>query len=325
MTRRSRQRPRAGASRDAHVAGPLVLYAGILFCLAFAAVGAHSVIRSLAPWFWKSVPCEVMRFEVEDHAHSALPFTASARYRFEWQGSLRESTRVGIEGWKNATPPLALARQFSEAPASRCYLPGGLPENAVLLRPPPRWTGLLFICFGACTGWILVQANRTRDLPQEEIARRILPAIALLFGGPGLAMTLGMSLPVWAESLQVLGWTDTPATVAWSVVRETRNSKSTHYRADICYEYRAAGKTWRNNSVRPGDVTGFFSSSAARLVASHPAGMRTRCHVHPTRPERALLLAGPGPAGLFTLFPLPFLAIGILCAGAAIRARKPPH
>lgn len=324
MTRSSRRHP-AGNSEGVYIAAPGVIYAAILFCLIFACVGAFTFVPSLVPWFWKALPCEVLRFEIEDHAKAKLPFSAQVLYRFEWQGTTHESTRVGIAGWKDAATPLTLAKRFSENRKTQCYLPDGFPENAVLFRPPPKWEGLFFVGFGVCMGWLLIQAHRSRDQPKRETAQRILPAVAVFFGTPGLAMTLGMSLPVWVESLEVRHWKKTPATVIWSEVRATRGDKSTNYRADICYEYQAAGKTWRNNRVRPGAASGSDNSSADGLASSYPAGLQTHCYVHPTRPERVVLLASPGWAVLLTLFPLPFLAVGMICVREAIRSRKPPR
>ena len=183
-------------------------------------------------------------------------------------------------------------------------------ENAVLFRPPPKWGNLFIIVFGVGVGWILFQANRTRNLPQQEVTKRVLPALALLFGLPGLLLVLNLSLPVWIESIEVLGWNETPARVVWSELRETRGTKSIKYHADICYEYQTAGQTWRNNRVRAGELTGPGYSAAVELERLFPVGQRTRCYVHPAHPERAVLLKWPGWALLSTLFPLPFLGVG---------------
>lgn len=319
MTRRTRKNL-SNEREGYYVAAPKVIFAAILFCLVFAGIGLFTFTPSLAPWFWKSVPCEVLEFRIEDNSEAKLPFAAKVRYRFEWRGSIHESTRVGIDGWKYASTPLALARRFGEARQTRCYLPQGLAENAVLLRPPPKWGSLAFVGFGTCVGWILIQAHRSRNLPGSEVSRRIMPVVALFFGAPGIVLTAGLSLPVWVGSIRAGNWTETPATVVWSTVRTTRGSKSTNYRADICYEYRAAGKTWRNNQIGPGDASGFTSSSDSDLVSAYPPGLETRCFVDPARPENAVLLASPGWAIFLTLFPLPFLAIGLLCAREAFRS-----
>ncbi|WP_345715648.1 DUF3592 domain-containing protein [Luteolibacter yonseiensis] len=312
--------PKRGGVR---VAGKPTVYAGILFCLIFAGAGLSGFLPSIAPWFWKSTPCEVLEFEIHDNPDEDPPFSAEARYRFDWNGKPHESGHVGIRGWKDARVPLELARKFSENPKTVCYLPDGSSESAVLLRPAPKWGSLFIIGFGASMAWLLFQGDRTRDLPEEEVMKRVLPPVALLFGIPGLLLFLNLSLPVWIESIAVLGWNETPAEIVWSELRVTHGTKSTSYRADVCYEYEAAGRTWRNNRVRAGETPESGRSAATEILRLFAVGRRTHCHVHPTRPERAVLLTSPGWVALFTLFPLPFLAIGLWTGWEALRMRAP--
>ena len=98
---------------DIHVAAPWVIYAAMLFCGVFAGVGLFGFLPSVMPWFWRSVPCEVLDFEVHDDADAEWPFFMAARYRFEWNGEPRESRRIGIQGWKDARTPLELVGKFS--------------------------------------------------------------------------------------------------------------------------------------------------------------------------------------------------------------------
>lgn len=303
------------------VAGAPVLYSAIAFCAVMAGAGLFSLLPSLSPWFWKPVPCEVLDIRVHDDSDLELPFSIGVRYRFQWHGSPRESSQVGIGGWKDARFPLEQMRKFSENPETVCYLPEGSPESAVLFRPQPKWGSVYFIGFGICMGCILFQADRTRHLPQNEVMRRVLPPFALLVGLPGVMLTLTLSVPVWIELIQVRGWNEKPAKVVWSELRETRNRNSTNYRADICYEYQMAGKTWRNNRIRTGFLPDTILSAARGLQRSFPAGREIRCYVDPIRPERAVLLKWPGWQLLLTLFPLPFLAIALWVGREALRKR----
>jgi hypothetical protein len=303
------------------VADTPVIYAGIAFCMMVAGVGLFTFLSSIAPWFWESVPCEVLDFSVHDDPGLELPFSAEVSYRFEWEGRRRESSQVGVEGWKDARFPLEHMRKLSESPETVCYLPEGSPESAVLFRPQPKWGALYFIGFGVCMGCILYQAHRTRHLPKDEVMKRVLPPFALLVGLPGVLLTLTLSVPVWIELIQARGWTETPAGVVWSELRETRNRNSTNYRADVCYEYQIAGKTWRNNRVRTGFLPDTTLSAARGLQRSFPVGREILCYVDPTRPERAVLLKWPGWQLLLTLFPLPLLAIGLWVGREALRNR----
>lgn len=303
-----------------YVAPPRIIFAAILFCMLFAGSGAFILVPSLAPFLWKSVPCEVLQFDVEDHAETDPPFTARVRYRFDYQGSTHEGIRLGIGGWKNASTPIALSRTFSKTPESHCYLQDGQPDQAVLMLPKPKWGGLALIGFGTCVSWILIQAHRSRNQSEKVVGQRVLPAVSVFFGAIGFFLMMTMSWPVWRDWWQVGGWREIPATIVWSRIRVTRGQKHTNYRADICYEYSAEGKTWRNNQVCPGNANFSSSSGAAALVSGYPPGLRTCCRLNPSDPARTLLKDTPGWAAVLTLFPLPFLLIGLLCAREAFRS-----
>jgi hypothetical protein len=148
----------------------------------------------------------------------------------------------------------------------------------------------------------------------------------MFFGLTGVFLTAKLSVPVWIESIQARSWVETPATIVWSRVRVTKGSKnSTNEHADVCYEYQAAGRIWRQNRFSPGDMDVSVSRSAPAMVAAHPPGKQVTCFVHPEEPQRSVLSRALGWQGLFTLFPLPFLAVGGIILRAwwkALRSAK---
>jgi hypothetical protein len=218
--------------------------------------------------------------------------------------------------WKSA-PCELLVFNPTDDPKS-----GGNPKNAVLFRPVPKWDGIAFIVFSGCIGWILYHAHRGRDLPTDALGAKVMPAVGILFGGAGLFMLLRLSLPVWIETFQVRTWEEKPAKIIWSESRVSGSGSKQTRRADICYEYNAAGKTWRNNGLYPGCLgAGNFGGTDA-LIGDHPPGSSAICRVDPERPERALLFTNAGWSMVFTLFPLPFLAIGGMVLKSLVRRRK---
>jgi hypothetical protein len=310
-------------AEPAYVGPPWAIYAALIFCAAFAAVGAFHLITSLKPLLWKSVPCTIVKFDPVDHPKAKFPFTAKVRFQFEWNNIQHEGNNLGITGWEHADEQLKLLLRFEKNPHTRCYLPDDNPANAVLFRPSPKWGGLAFIGFSLCFGYIVIQVHRHRDSPSPELVQKILPSIMVFFGTPGIILTLHLSLPVWLESIQVQTWKETPATVIWSKLRKTNLKKGrTHYHADICYAYQAAGRSWKNNRISPGNVHGPLHNAAKKLINDHPPGLKTFCRVHPKHPERALLLSNPGWLFLLTLFPLPFLAVGIMCLRQMLRTSR---
>lgn len=322
--------PRSELHRQGHyVASPRTLIFAGLFLLVFGAVGAWSFVRSLEPLTWKSVPCTVTQFTLTDDPKSDTPFGAEVKFRFEFEGHSYESTKLGIPGWKDSRDqilhflkfekqgpvgPMAEHRSMlnlGNRQQATCYLPNGKPGSAVLFRPPFNGTGLAFIGFAVLLGWILYQAHIHRDQSSDKLSRKLMPALALFFGTPGLFILVFLSLPVWIESIQVRSWKEIPAKVIWSEIRTQRNSKSTNYSADICYEYRVNGRKYRQNRIHPGNLDSAGSSFARELVQQHPVGVEVACWVHPKKPERSVLIPEPGWTLLWTLFPMPFLGIAL--------------
>jgi hypothetical protein len=308
--------------RQHYVASPRVLLLAAAFLAMFGGAGAWSFIRSLHPLLWKSAPCEVLAFNPTDDPKSKHPFGAEVRFRFESDGKQHEGNRLGIAGWKDARDQLGEGRRFNLDGAATCYLPDGDPVNAVLFRPSPQTAGLAFVVFSGCVGWILYQAHRGRDLPTDALGAKVMPAVGILFGGAGLFMLLRLSLPVWIETFQVRTWEENPAKIIWSESRVSGSGSKQTRRADICYEYNAAGKTWRNNGLYPGGLGAGNSGGTDALIGDHPPGSSAICRVDPERPERALLFTNAGWSMVFTLFPLPFLAIGGMVLKSLVRRRK---
>jgi hypothetical protein len=147
----ARNEPMTGDARSegTYVGPPKAIFAAILFCVVFAGVRAFHFVPPLAPLLWKSVPCEIMEFEMEDHSRADYPFTARVRYRFESDGKENESTRLGIRRWWYApTPNPSISRSnTAEARGLSVTLPDGVAENSVLLRPQPKWGGIGFHWF----------------------------------------------------------------------------------------------------------------------------------------------------------------------------------
>jgi hypothetical protein len=305
-----------------YVASPRVLLVAAAFLAIFGGVGAWSFIGSLHPLLWESIPCEVLAFHPTDDPKSDHPFAAEVKFRFRIGEKNYEGTQLGIAGWKDARKQLQEWQRFDLDGAATCYLPDGDPVNAVLYRPSPQTAGLAFVVFSGCIGWILYHAHRGRDLPTVELSAKVLPAVGILFGGAGLFMLLTLSLPVWIESFQVRSWQETPAKIIWSESRVNGQGSKQTRRADICYEYVAAGRTWRNNRLYPGKLSAANSGGTDTLIGKHPPGSTVTCRIDPRRPERAVLFASTGWSALLTLFPLPFLAVGGLVLKSLVRSRK---
>lgn len=291
------------------------LFAAIAFSLLFASMGFYKIVESLLPWTWRSVDCVVMEYQLTDHADRDIPFAADVLFAFEWQGQTYRSKDLGIDGWVKADHGITFLRSLEDQNfRAKAYLPTGEPDRAVLLRPEPKWGGIAFMIFGLGVSWILLAGHRHRHAATAVVSRKIAPAVALLFGGCGIFLLANLSLPSWIGYARMQQWDEVPATIVWSKHRLKNRDQHTHHRADICYEYEHAGRTWRNNRLSPGVIHGGASSRAVRdLVQAFPAGMKTTCRIHPSDPAQSYLITDLSWQILFTLFPLPFLFVGYLC------------
>ena len=314
----------AKRSKDHFVAPPRVLIFVGLFLLVFAGVGAWAFFRSLIPFTWKSEPCSVSNFILTENPSSKTPFGADVEYRFEHNGSRHNGNKLGLEGWANSRDQIEYQLKFKAGQITTCYFPRGKPERAVLIRPPIHVSGLALIGFAVAIGWILFIAHRYRDEDPKLLGQKTMPVVGLFFGTPGLALLLFLSLPVWIETIQARFWKETPATVCWSEIRVSNGRRSsTNYRANICYEYHANGRAWRQNHIFPGDIHSGNSRSAHRLVAEHRPGQQITCLVNPDKPQQSLISPNIGWMFFLTIFPLPFLAVGALALRACFVKNKP--
>ena len=301
-----------------------LVFAG-LFLMMFFTVGAWSFIRSLEPLLWKKIPCTVTQIELSENPDSKTPFGAVTSFHFQWDGHAHQGTRLGIPGWEDSQDAWREILRIENNPDTICYLPHGDPARAVLLRPRANSGGLAFVGFAVLIGWILLLADRYRDESTDRLFGKVALPFMLLFGLPGVLLLFHLSVPVWVESIQARSWQETPATVVWSRIRHSTSggrNRTTTQRADICYEYRAAGRAWRQNRIHPGSLKVNTQGGGREMLTAHPPGKQVRCFVDPANPARAVLIPKSGALMLFTLFPLPFIAVPAIVLRAVRKSKR---
>jgi hypothetical protein len=315
------------------------------FSSIFVAAGVGMAWSSLGTLAWDKVPCVVERFEIREDPAKNEPFTAEVSFRYEAAGKMRTGTKLTSSGGGRsdyhklaelrerffaggapATDPFAV-----EAPAgprrepAQCRVNPADPDDAVLLADTGGiWGGLIFATFGGCfvaIGIGMIVASRSASKAAKIGARTAAPAgndsprailfpFFFLFGAAGLGVLLGLVVPAWFQFFSARTWVETPATVVWSRVRSHSDSDGTTYSADVFYRYEFNGREYRSNR------RSFFSGSSSghagkqNTVDEHPPGKPIVCYANPRRPWEAVLERGLGWWALFTLFPLPFLAVG---------------
>jgi hypothetical protein len=115
------------------------------------------------------------------------------------------------------------------------------------------------------------------------------PLLIISFLIAAIASAIGATL-AFSQHDKLTSFKPTNATVLSSNVRITRGSKgSTHYHADITYQYAVAGRPYASNKIALFDETGGRNWAYA-LVNSHPPGAPITAYVNPADPNDAFLI-----------------------------------
>ncbi|MGD8439753.1 MAG: DUF3592 domain-containing protein [Holophagae bacterium] len=117
-------------------------------------------------------------------------------------------------------------------------------------------------------------------------------------------------------------WVEVPATVVASAVRSWRTDDGTSYRADVLYEYSAAGRVWRSNRRSFSPMHSSDAEAARATVERYPAGAEISCFVDLDNPGRSVLDRRLRPVYLVGLFPLVFLLVGLALVVHVARRRR---
>ena len=211
------------------------------------------------------------------------------------------------------------------------------------------WGGIIFAIFGGCfvlvglgllTMGIKSFSKKDKALSskkKEEGGNLLMIPFFSIFGLAGFAVLIFFVMPMWQKYFAAQAWEETKATVVWSQVRTHDGDDGDTYSADIFYKYNYAGRVYRSNNV--GLMGGSSSGRGGKQdkVNDHPRGKQITCYVNPDNPHDTLLERKMGWWAAFSLFPLPFIAIGVgglifglkkkkkkaLSAGAKLRKSKP--
>ena len=144
------------------------------------------------------------------------------------------------------------------------------------------------------------------------IARLFVLVFALAFCFIGTLVfyfvTIKPSLKLWAAQ----SWTPLTCTVVESEVRTSFDSDGDTYSPQISYRYSFQGREYKSGVYDFFNISSGNRSGSAEIVAKFPKGKEFTCYVDPKNPEQAVIVSGLSWSVLFGLFPLLFVAIGLL-------------
>jgi hypothetical protein len=131
---------------------------------------------------------------------------------------------------------------------------------------------------------------------------------AFLAGGVFFFYLIGREI---TQRVDTYRWTALPCTISSSHVITDHRSENP-YRLEVQFEYRLGGHAYSSTKVQLSEIRSANYGDILRRASNYPPGARSTCYANPKRPEQAVLQRSSLWFGLLILFPLPFIAIGVL-------------
>jgi len=320
------------------------LISGVIFVFS-----AKSLVDSLSARSWVETPCVIDRFEIVADQKADPKFRADLSFHYDFGGRhftgdrLWREDKQGSKDYRDLGEPRVALMQGVEGPraspagaVTTCRVNPANPSEAALRLPALRSLtsvfALLFTALFLVIGIAILWAG-ARALKQEKTLSKPVSAkganpnakwVFAIFAVVGLLLSLG-SLYKVSEWMRMRRWVETSATVIWSEVSEHQSDDSTTYAVDLFYSYSFAGREYRANRY---DFLGGSSSGyegKQRFTLAHPPGSTLKIYVDPRDPWSAVVQRDPGWWGLFGLFPLPFLLVGVIGMWSSSRKKDAAH
>lgn len=161
-----------------------------------------------------------------------------------------------------------------------------------------------------------MRLNRKKRRVDQKGGRVFLFFFGLIFAVAGATMLYFLTIESWSGYISAKNWEKVPCKIISAEVGSHRSSgrrggSSTSYSIDIEYEYEYQGRQYVSGKYN------FISASSSgrdgkyRVVNQYRNMTEPYCFVDPTDPNRAVLNRDLSWSFLFTLFPFPFLAVGL--------------
>ena len=311
-----------------------------LFSSIFFILGLQSIYDGLGRTQWPEVPCELIHFKVQANKPQAdPPFQPKVKYTYQWEGKSYTSHQVwpNKDGEEKYEALAELIEKRRNNDLTKCYINPEAPEESALIITGsdtlegivPTIIGGLFMAIGI--GLIISgrreKKKKTKALSSQSNKNDEAPAVILVpffsvFALAGFGVLIFVVLPAGQKYFAAQSWQETPAKVIWSTVRSSSDSDGTTYSVDIFYRYTFNGQSYRSNTREIMSSSSSGRSAKQKIVKAHPRGKDIICYVNPENPWQAVMERKLGWSGLFALFPLPFIAIGVGGLWWVLRSHK---
>ena len=306
----------------------------------FAIVILGEAVRTAAVWFWPEAECTVIASGVEETGDDQEPYTAAVVFEYLADGRSIRGTRLTRSPSASSSYDTARRAADTYPPGTRasCRINPDDSGDAVLERRLPFvafvvFFPLIFVAVGAGGLYFTWKASpgpgkeaadesiSQRARSSSTLGRKIGLGIGLLFAVVGGALTIFLLVVPGLGLLEAADWKETPATIAAATLRSWSTDDGTSFRADILYEYSAAGRLWLSNRRTFFPMSSSDYDDARATVDRYPEAGSTVCFIDPNDPSRSVLDRSFGPTYLIGLFPLVFLFAGLGLIIHTMRAR----
>jgi len=133
-----------------------------------------------------------------------------------------------------------------------------------------------------------------------------------IFFAAGMGMLYPVTIKPLIRTIQAQAWTETPCTIISGEVITNSDSDGDTYRPSLTYRYTVQGTEYESNNYQPmSPMSSSGYSSKERIVEQYMEAKDTLCYVNLQNPSEAVLKRGIHPVLLFTLFPFPFILVGL--------------
>ncbi len=342
------------ANRTSRTASPVFLVIFALgwtaFSLFFVFMGVRGFDNEKSSRDWDVVPCQIERFEIRDQKKDHDPFTIDLEFRYFHSGTERSGTKLHAEEKRFATYTelVELRAELMAGPNAQCRVNPADPNDAILISESDNSLlgkvifgvfGGAFACIGI--GLLIFSLKGMREAKKIKAGVGSITAAAAgnkegsawimvpffgIFALAGLGVAIGVAGPMWKNYFAARSWVEAPGEVIWSKVR-SHSGDSTTYSTQIFYRYTYQDKNYKSDrtTLLKGSSSG--RKSKEEMVKNHPRGKQITVWVNPQKPSEAILDRSFGHWAWFTLFPLPFMAVGFggLYFTLRKRGKSPSH
>ena len=282
---------------------------------------------------WEKVPCLIEKFEITDDPEQDEPFGVDLEFRYTFRGAGYTGTKTDKDKREYRDDDyhelLEKRSEIMAKPEVECLVNPQNPSEAILRLGAggDRLGGIIFAIFGSCFFLIGVglfvnairQMRRSKreaagsasvtTTSKEDTPRLILFPFFSIFALAGTGILSGLIVPMWMNWWSAKSWIELPGEVIWSRIKSHKGDDSTTYSAHVFYRYELGGTTWRSDRHSFSKVNGSLARAREQLK-DYPAGAAIPVFVDPEKPEKSILRRELGGSAWFSLFPLPFMAVG---------------